>query len=83
MAIAISERAGNPAAAIKAEYETLMGLGCPDELRKRALAIVARGGISDANRVRFERTVRKETRLDRLQGFLTNFMLKADGLGVI
>ena len=83
MGRAISERAGNPASGIREAYQELMSLGDLNELRARALAIAGRGGIGPKNRAVFERTVRTAPDLARLQGYLTNFVLAADGLAVM
>ena len=83
MGRAISERPGNPASGIREAYQELMGLGDLDELKRRALAIVANGGIGAKNRAVFTRTVKGAPNVARLQGYLTNFVLAADGLAVM
>lgn len=74
---------GNPAQRIADQYESLMAITDLAELRAAALAVLAGGGISPTNATRFRHTVARENTVARLQSFLTNFMLKADGLGVI
>lgn len=75
--------AGNPASRIREQYSHLMSIGCPNELKSEALRIVAAGGISEKNAAKFRTVVAKETRLPRLQQYLTNFMLSAGGDGVL
>lgn len=79
----ISERAGNPASAIKSQYRELMALDCPQTLKQRAGALLAVGGISAKNAAKFRRVLDSEHRLERLQAYLTNFVLAADGLAVL
>ena len=83
MSIAISDKPGNPAHSIKTHYHELMLISDPMTLRERALGIAAVGGISEKNKKKFVMTVTKETGLDRLRQYLTNFLLAADGLSVI
>lgn len=80
----LTDKSGNPAHALREAYQELMALECRDTLAARALKIVLGGpGISAKNAAIFRRTVEREQSLHRLQSYLTNFMLKADGLGVI
>lgn len=80
----LTTRAGNPAATLASEYRRLMAIECESTLRTTALSlVVGRPGISDKNAKKFALTVKQTSGLDRLRSYLTNFMLKADGLGVI
>lgn len=79
----VSLIAGNPASRIREQYSHLMGIRCPQELKNEALRIVAEGGISDQNARKFKAVVAKETRLPRLQQYLTNFVLAASGNAVL
>lgn len=80
----LTDKSGNPANTLSTHYGRLMSIDCPNTLKSEALAlVVGQPGISKANSAKFKATVNKETRLDRLQSYLTNFMLKADGHGVI
>ncbi len=79
----LSEVSGNPANAIRDQYQDLMALQDIDDLKVRAIAIVNQGGISQRNAARFKNVVARETRLEKLRFYLTNFILAADGLAVV
>lgn len=79
----ISERPGNPAHAIREQYQKLMGITDPNTLKEKALELVGKGGISPKNAAKFKNVLAKEDNLNRLRGYLTNFVLAADGLAVI
>lgn len=79
----ITDSTKNPAGRIKAEYGRLMAITTTDDLRREAILVVGTSGISPKNVAKFRATVTKETQLDRLRSYLTNFLLKADGLGVV
>lgn len=80
----ISSKPGNPAHSIRENYQELMSLADRDALAAQALRlVVSRSGISEKNAQMFERTVKKERTLPGLQKYITNFLLRADGLGVI
>jgi hypothetical protein len=79
----LSKSTQNPAGRINDNYQELMTIQDPAELRQRAECLLAGGGISSTNAKKFRLTLQRETSLSRMQSFLTNFMLKADGLGVI
>lgn len=81
MAFAITARAGNPAHDITARYQELMGETDLDLLKVKALNLVTAGkGISAANAAKFRRIVTDSPTLTKLQFYLTNFVLAADGL---
>jgi hypothetical protein len=78
----ISGREGNPASAIRTQYQHLMSIKDAQTLKEEALKLAVKG-ISPKNRLKFERAVMGESSLSRLQGYLTNFILASDGLRVI
>lgn len=84
MALEISTISGNPAHKLRQDYQRLMNHTDATALRTDALAlVVGNPGISETNKRKFSATITKETRLPRLQSYLTNFILAADGLAVI
>lgn len=72
---------GNPAHAIIEQYQTLMGIRDLTNLREEALKLAK--GFSPKNLHKFRTAVAQATSVDRLQGYLTNFILAADGNKVI
>lgn len=83
----ISEQAGNPANGLRQEYGRLMSIKDASTLHAEASKLVEayRGkGISERNFMKFRYTINglKDSLL-RMQGFLSNFILKADGDGVL
>lgn len=81
---------GNPANALHASYQELMAIADPAQLADQALAIVkpyAGNGMSPAHFAKFEEAVAKNRRspnaLQRLQQFISNFVLAAAGHGVV
>jgi hypothetical protein len=83
MARSLTETAGNPAHAIRQAYNTLMGIKDVDALKDEARRVVAGTAFSRNNKEKFEKAVSTAPTLTRLQGYLTNFMLAADGMSVI
>ena len=93
----LSDRPGNPAASLKASYQKLMSIQDPVELYDMAMEVVgqhAEKGMSKGNLATFQANMKKVMAklrggfaphrvLRDLQGYLTNFILKADNLGVI
>lgn len=79
----ISLIAGNPASRIREQYQHLMGINCPQTLKEEALRVFGTEGVSDKNAKKFRTVLAKETRLPRLQQYLTNFVLRADDHGVL
>lgn len=79
----ISLVAGNPASRIREQYSHLMGIGCPQKLKEEALRVFGTEGVSDKNATKFRAVLAKETRLPRLQQYLTNFVLAASGNAVL
>lgn len=77
----LTTTAGNPANAIHAQYTRLMSITDLTELKTEALAL-GNSGFSEKNLAKFIREVNKQTSLTRLQSYLTNFILAADGLRV-
>jgi len=74
----------NPAGAIKARYDELMAITDAEELSNEAFRTVAGTAFSKRNRASFNRTMQSlEGQLDNLRFYLTNFVLKAGGDGVI
>lgn len=72
---------GNPANAIHDNYARLMTITNLDELKTEALAL-GKKGFSKKNLAKFVRAVNEANSVTRLQFFLTNFLLAADGLSV-
>ena len=83
----LSEQQGNPAFGLKAKYKELMAIKDAPTLYKAAWELVTAyhgKGCSTKNIIRFQRTLYGiKDDLTRMQGFLTNFILKADGDGVL
>ncbi len=75
----IIENTANPAGRIKARYAELMAINDHETLQAEALALVEGGGISPKNKDKFVVAVRTERSLQRLQFYLTNFVLAASG----
>jgi hypothetical protein len=83
----ISEQEGNPAFGLKQRYNELMAVKDAPTLYKAALDLgkaYHNKGFSTKNLAKFQHTLHAiKDDLARMQGFLTNFILKADGEGVI
>ena len=84
--IALSEKAGNPAASLRSSYQELMKETDSGVLAHNAIDIVRRHegrGASSNNVRRFVIEMERLRNLSRIQSYITNFILKADGYGVI
>lgn len=83
----ITDMPGNPAYGIKQAYKELMVITDPTELYNRVVAIVEpyRGhGMSEQSFANFMRIMAKQRKsLIGMQKYVTNFILKAGGEGVI
>lgn len=83
----LSDKPGNPANGLKASYTELMALTDPAELHARATKIATEyldHGFSAKHYIRFIMTINQiKDDLPKMQGFISNFILKADGTGVI
>lgn len=83
----ISMEQGNPANGLRQKYQELMAIRDVNVLHDEVLKLVVPylgHGISAKNFMKFQRTMRhvKED-LTQMQMFLSNFILKADGDGVV
>jgi len=83
----ISNVKNNPAYIIKQNYQQLMTIDDPDELKNYIMNLVKptiNHGFSKQNFARFQNNLLQSYNrgIDSLKMYLTNFMLKADGLGV-
>jgi hypothetical protein len=83
----LTEVPGNPANALRQHYQELMQIQEPHELAARALEIVqplANKGMSAQNFMKFKQTLAQASQqgLQKIQFYLTNYMMKAAGLGV-
>ena len=78
----LTQQSGNPAYNLaQANLGTITDV---DELRTEMLSVMARSeGIKDKKRVEFNRTCENIIDLDKLHGYLFNWMLKADGQGTV
>ena len=83
----ISDKKGNPANGLRGSYQELMALKNPTELYTRVTKLVTGyldHGFSAKNYIRFIMSMNQiKDDLGRMQGFISNFILKADGNGVI
>lgn len=80
----ISDSGRNPAALLRARYEDLMVLECPDDLHVKANRIVSQSQISTTNHRRWSLTMaRIQGNLAATQSYISNFILAADGHSVI
>lgn len=84
----LSATAGNPTHGIEQSYQQLMSITDPDELKQAAIQLADqyRGhGMSDGNYRKFMMNLEQAYRrgLTGLQMFLSNYMLKGSGLGVV
>lgn len=78
----ISLRTGNPANAINTRYASLMAHSNLHDLKTAFLAILDQGGISKKNADKARRIANETPTLTKLQFYVTNFLLAADGLAV-
>lgn len=88
----ITDMPGNPAYGLKQAYKELMAITDPAELFSETMRIVepyrsdptTRRGMSEASFATFMRTMNKQQNsLVGMQKYITNFILKAGGEGVI
>ncbi len=87
MAKQLTETTGNPANGLRQVYDLLMQITCPQELAREAIGVVkpyVERGMKPPQFKKFQLTVTKTASegLPKLQSYLTNFMLAADGLSV-
>lgn len=73
---------GNPAYALRQQYERLMTITDTGEF-KEAVKAVLTTGISHKNKAKVLAVLAKEESLLRLRSYITNFLLAADGLAVL
>lgn len=83
----LSQRSGNSTSGLQAAYQQLMSIQDPAQLRQAALQVVAPmlgKGISQKNLQTFKLTLQKiGDDLVKLQSYITNYILKGSGLGVM
>lgn len=82
----LSQRAGNSTSSLQQSYKQLMSIQDPDQLKQAALEVVqplVGKGISPKNWATFQRNVMGLTDLTKLQAYITNYILKGSGLGVV
>ena len=87
MALVISDQKGNPAFGLKQVYQELMAIREASALYKRVLEVVTAyhgHGCSTKNFVKFLRNINAiRDNLVQMQMLVSNFILKADGDGVL
>lgn len=87
MPIPLTEQEGNPAYALRQEYTRLMAIQNPNELHDEAVKVVWPHRDRSMKRAKYQEFAATcwglKDKLVQLQSYLTNFMLKADGMGVI
>lgn len=74
---------GNPASRLRKQYDHLMGIGDVDHLKIEAMHVVSGIGVSDKNVQKFKKTLTEKRTLTDVQFYVTNFVLRAAGEGVI
>jgi hypothetical protein len=83
----ISGQIGNPANGLKEKYQELMAIKDAPTLYAEALKLVTayhQHGLSTRNFMKFQSNIRHiRDDVGRMQGLISNFILKADGFGVI
>jgi hypothetical protein len=76
----VTETPGNPAYDLMAKKDMLMSLPTLEELRQQMVAIMRIAtGIKEPKRRVFIRTCESQPTLEKLQAYLFNWLLAADG----
>lgn len=84
--IDLSKKSGNPTNGLQANYTELMGITDVEELKNKSIAIMEsyRGsGVSERNCDRFVTELRKCETIQKAQKYVSNYILKGSGMGVI
>lgn len=71
---------GNPTRKLQEAYASLMAEPDADALRVKVLALVKESKISAKNLQKFDHTVRGISTLEKLQFYVTNYILAGSGM---